>query len=263
MKIILVISDGSAEAGHALEFALEIARKMEAGILLANTCKIHSKVIEKVMTAASPEKIFTAQFTEISKPAIETIDISEMDENRLAELVNKEQAWMIIKGIPDHLPANAAKEILNIHVVLNKVLCPLLLVPVGWTIKHIERLVYIADLRYCRIQIVKYLAGLAKPYRADLLIAHLSAKGLPNIEEKYALQLFNDQVSFNVRYEHLFFNNIKEQDLTTAVDVIINGMHNDIMVLLNHRFHFEEIIGRYLSPILPSHITIPLLIFPC
>jgi len=44
--------------------------------------------------------------------------------------------------------------------------------------------------------------------------------------------------------------------------VMINGMHNDVLVMVNHRFHFEEIIGRYITEELPENITIPLLIFP-
>ena len=36
------------------------------------------------------------------------------------------------------------------------------------------------------------------------------------------------------------------KDLKTAVDVMINGLDNDLLVLLNHRFYFEEIITNKL-----------------
>ena len=123
-------------------------------------------------------------------------------------------------------------------------------------------MVYIADLRYCALQIVRFLAGVAREHKAALSIAHISAKGLPDISEKYALDLFSEAVSAKVNYDHMFFNNIKEKDLAKAVDVLINGMHNDILVLANHRFHFEEIVGRYITETLPIHISIPLLVFP-
>ncbi|SHN14012.1 universal stress protein [Mucilaginibacter sp. OK098] len=260
MKTILVFNDNSPEAKHALEFALNIAEHIGANILLASTCKISTRVTEKTMADTIQSDKHTGQQAETLHPGTEELDVSAMDENQMACVVNNNQVWMMIKGMGGHLPATGSR--LNVHTILNKVLCPLMLVPVGWPIKQVERLVYIADLRYCRIKIVQYLALFAKPYQADLLIAHLSAKGLPGIEQKYALQLFNDQVACNVKYEQLFFNNIKEDNLLTAVDVIINGMHNDLLVLVNHRFHFEEIIGRYLAATLPAHITIPLLIFP-
>jgi hypothetical protein len=53
-----------------------------------------------------------------------------------------------------------------------------------------------------------------------------------------------------------------EQNLLTAIDVLIHGMETDLLVLVNHHFHFEEIMGRYASHIMPRHITTPLLVFP-
>lgn len=262
MKTILVINDDSSEAKHAIEFAVILAKKAEAIVLLANTCIINYQVSGKVITGDIVDDNDEALSVELSIPEIEEFDISKMNTNQLAAMINKNQIWMVVKGMPDLVLIPPSASDLNIHAVLNKVLCPILFIPESWQLKHIERLVYIADLRYCRIAIVRYLAKMAEPWQADLLVAHLSAKGLPDIEEKYALSVFSNEVSSKIDYDRLFFNNIKEKDLTTAVDVIINGMHNDLLVLVNHRFHFEEIIGRYITASLPSLITVPLLIFP-
>lgn len=80
--------------------------------------------------------------------------------------------------------------------------------------------------------------------------------------EKYALEVFGEAVGPKVNYNHLFFNNVKEKDVIKAVDVMINVMCNDVLVVVNHRFHFEEILGRYIPGTLPPHVTVPLLIFP-
>ncbi len=61
------------------------------------------------------------------------------------------------------------------------------------------------------------------------------------------LRLFSDGVSAHVDYDQLFFNNIKEKDLNTTLDVLINGLHNDLLTIVNHRFHFEEIFGRHIK----------------
>ncbi|MEO8886964.1 MAG: hypothetical protein ABI367_12940 [Mucilaginibacter sp.] len=193
---------------------------------------------------------------------IEEIDISGMNETQLAEYIYVNQIWFIIKGIKTGDHANSGDHELNIHTVLNRVRCPLLLIPENWVIKVPERLAYLADLRYCRLQIMRFLADFAKPFNADVLLAHLSAKGLPQIEENYALSIFNEEINGNVNYSRLLFNNIKQRDLNIAVDVLTHGMHNDMLVMVNHRFHFEEIIGRYLTNHLPANITVPLLLFP-
>jgi hypothetical protein len=284
MRKLLIINDNSPEAKHAAEFALAIAQRVELDLMLVNTFPKTRKAVEKVAAGIivkggadlySYQESKDCPFSEIHnhlkalnelqegfKPEIEEFDFSGMNESEVIELVNRNHIWMMIKGIGDEAPAAHTKMHLNIHTVLNRVLCPLLLIPARWALKDIERLVYIADLRYCRIQVVRYLAEIARPWDASLSIAHMSAKGLPDMDEKYALTVFSEEVSNNVNYDRLFFNNIKEKNLEKVVDVLISGMHNDILVMVNHRFHFEEIIGRYITDTLPQLITVPLLVFP-
>lgn len=274
MKTILVINDNSPEAIHAARFALTIAQKEEANILLANTCKGKKRTKQLVLVGFNYDKlgehhqggahekiVLLSNGLDNINVTIEEINISGMDETHVAEYINNNQIWLIINGMKNS-GSGANNCSLNIHAVLNRVRCPLLIVPENWVIKNLERLVYMADLRYCRLQIMRFLANFATPFNADVLLAHLSAKGLPHIEENYACSIFNDEISCNVNYDRLFFNNIKERDLNIAVDVLINGMHNDLLVMVNHRFHFEEIIGRHLTNVLSPNNTIPILVFP-
>ena len=272
----MIFNDNSAEARHAAEFALSIAQNVHANIILGNTYVKSTKPVEKVFAGfdeksgpyepLSPDLLAHLKLMNNKrssyKPEIIETDISQMNEAKVAELINKNNIWMIVKGAVDILHEISPGKSLNVRSILNKVLCPLMLVPMDWQLKEMERLVYIADLRYCRIQVVKYLAAIAGPVKASLLIAHLTANGLPDMEEKYALNVFTEGISNNVQYDNLYFNNIKEKDLKRAVDVIINGMHNDLLVLVNHRFHFEEIMGRHKANNQPIQVTVPLLIFP-
>lgn len=276
MKTLLIINDNSPESKHAAEFALAVAQKAGANIIVANYIikagknkeKILLRTIEKDEADDYNDPPLLAHLMSLnnavvlSRPEIDELNIADMDEAKLAELINLNHTWMMVKGLADIAPVASSTCQLNIQTVLNKVLCPLLLVPAGWQLKDVDRLVYIADLRYCRLHIVQYLAELARPWNASISIAHLSARGLPDMVEKYALSVFSEEVCPNVNYDQIFFNNIREKDLAKAVDILINGMHNDILVMVNHRFHFNEIIGRYIPSTLPLHINVPLLIFP-
>ncbi|NHA05579.1 hypothetical protein G7092_17340 [Mucilaginibacter sp. HC2] len=305
MSTILIINDNSSEARHAAEFALIIAQKMQADILLLNTIEINEKDFCKVPADAFfdsctdncdcfpypvSDKVVKGELfkpcpdacncvdypasgvryrlktlndgTTNFKPRVEEVDVSFTSESEVIELVIKRQVWMIIKGMANTITEPEINRTFNVHSVLNRVLCPLLLVPETWPLKNIERLTYIADLRYCRIQIVRYLAALAKPWNANLSIGHVTAPGLTEMAEAYAREVFAEEVCKKVNYDQLFFNNIREKDLLIAVDVIVNGMQNDLLVLVNRHFHFEEIVGRYITNILPGHITVPLLVFP-
>ncbi len=270
MNTILIINDGTAEAEHAARFALCIARHAQADILLANTGKIKTTV--KVLTNGDIEsrpcrQVFESLTESIKahagfRPNISELDVSAMKEQQLAESINKQGTMMIVKGMPCGSSENAPESALNIHTVLNRVLCPLLLVPAAWRIKDIERMVYITDLRYCRPSIVKFMTQLGSSFGAAVSVAHLSACGLPHIAESYGNDLFEKQIRSTAAYQSLYFNNIRERDLSKALDVLINGMHNDILAFVNHRYHFEEIIGRYIEHTLPENITVPVMIFP-
>ncbi|HEY0244382.1 MAG TPA: hypothetical protein VGC01_02370 [Mucilaginibacter sp.] len=275
MKTILVLNDGSHCAVNASKFAFFIAQKMQANVLLANLFKIRKKANQQIVAGGPDNHLLELTKDDLGEyletlnnrpndfqPEIKEIDTSAMNETQLIEIINKEDIWMVVKSIPNVLPLSQLKGNLNLNTVLNKIECPLMLIPQNWSLKNIERLVYITDLRYCRLPIVRYLAELAKPCHADLSIAHISANGMPDMDEAYADCIFNEGICTNVNYDQLLFNNIREKDLTKAVDVLINCMHNDILVMVKNCFHINEIVGKHIYSALPYHITVPLLVFP-
>jgi nucleotide-binding universal stress UspA family protein len=278
MKTIIVINDGSAEAEHAGILALNIAQKLNASMLIANLIQVGVRAVVKeyVLVAAGAETTIKAKgkqslFKKLTgldnplydlKTEINEIDASEFSVTEMAMLIIKNNVWMMVKGVREsHRPDDGAS-VINMQSVLNRVMCPLLLVPEKYNLKDFERIVYIADLRYCQLPVVRYLTQLAKPYHANVQIAHHSAKGLPDMEEKYSHTFFREVISSNVQYDNLMFNNIKEKNLLKVVDVMVNVMHTDLLVLINHLFHFEELVGSNIKPTLPEHIKIPLLVFP-
>lgn len=278
MKTILVINDHSTEAIRASKLALTIAKKMKANLLMVDVNSIteETPAREYALADASYEQEFLiddipeslvnqlygfSQNSQSFKPKI-NIDHKPLTNNELSNYIIKNDIWMIVKGTSTRAGKQSSCNI-NIQTVLNKVNCPLLLVPETFEIKDFEHLVYTVDLRYCPLQIVHYLKQLAIAYQSSVLIAHLTANNLPHIEENYALNIFTENISNNINYDKLYFDNIKERNPIKALDVMVNTMHTDLLALVNHQFHFEEIVGRYITPTLPEHVTIPLLIFPC
>lgn len=275
MKTILVIDDHSPEARHAAAFALMIAQTDGADLLIADTVK-NRQVSNGVPVVAgratlnsedsnySTEKQLSDQIDPKGGyiPVIRELDISAYAVTELIAFINREEIWLMVEGLSNGQPATEVNLKTNIQSVLNRVRCPLLLVPSCWDLKKPERIVYLADLRYCRQLVLKYLGLLAAPFAASISVAHLSAKGLVDIVETYATEIFEKQVRLHVPDAHITLHNIRERDLHQVVDVLINGMHHDLMVLVNHRSHFEELIGRQIGGSMPADLTIPVLIFP-
>jgi len=278
MKTIIVINDNSTDALNAARLALSIAKKVNANLLIANESKVYEHITADglILTSDNCVTLLTGDPTtsivehlvsfestgDEFKPEISDMDISNFCVEDLAKLIIKTNIWMIVKGTREFGDNNMDDLHINMQYVLNRVMCPLLLVPSKFKIKDFERLVYMADLRYCRLHVIRYLVELGKPFGASVQIDHLSAKNLPHMEQDYAARFFNEEFKSNINYDWLFFDNIRERDIYKAVDVMIKGLHIDLLAVVNHRFHFEEILGRNIPQVLPEQITIPLLIFP-
>lgn len=279
MKSILVINDFSAEAEHAAELALSLARNTGANLLLWNAARVIEETAAVALHASAhthgdeetvknnydTNPLLERLIMENSrhrgfKPIITSMNTYSFTPNHLADVVVKQPIWMIVKGIAEYEQHRANE--LSTQSILSKACCPLLLVPQSAEIKDLEKIVYTADLRYCRLEVLQLLKRLAQPFQSQLLVAHMPAKGLPDISDSYAATLFTDEICSNIDYENLYFNHIKETDVPKAMDVLINAMHTDLLVLINRRFHFDEIMGSAPDQ-LPAYLTVPVLVFPC
>lgn len=273
MRKILFLSDGSSAAENAGRIALHIAQKMNADLLVGELNKVVTPY-RQLMLVGNQQRQTDQDSAKFDEPLdhkpdlsefwrnVNYIDLSSFDAQKVARFVIQQDIMLLIKGIKTIDDGKIAREF-NIHSVLNRVACPLLLIPDNWLHINFERIVYMADLRYCKFQVLKYLTGLGGPYQASLLVAHISEKGIPDMDKNYALEFFDEVIRTNISYNRLFFDHIKEKNLLRATDILIHGMNTDLLVLVNHHFHFEEIMGRYISHVMPEHVTIPLLVFPC
>ena len=273
MKKIILINDGSTAAPGAAKLALQIAKCVYAEILIVPTYYQIKAHRARVLAGAGKQvekdtEIVTDQLASLlqqlnkvhghTAPVISVAEIPATDAGALADLARRADCWMVIRGCGT-MPAGYSA--IDFQSLLNRLQCPLLMVPESWAGDSIHRIMYLADLRYCRINIMRYLANWAMASQMDLSLAHFTKNGLVPIVESYGLQLF-DELAQQLPGCPLTFNNIRERDIHRALDVLINGLHNDLLVLINHRFHFKEIIGERLTGQLPESITIPTLLFP-
>lgn len=277
MKNILIFNDFSPEAEHAAELALLLAGKTNTNLYVWNVFdKLENPVAKELAVAHANEEeteVATDNTSWIMKlesklnwetgllPVVKFIEGVDYAPNYVLSIVNRYDIGLLVRGITGdesdllHIEAEALS-------CSTKSGCPVLLIPEKFTYKAFEKIVYATDLRFCRREIVSFLSQLAKPLNASILIANISAKGLPYMEDGYARTVFADTLLTRSNQEHVYFSNIRERDIPRAIDVLVNGMNNDLLVLVNNKFHFNELVGQNAPYAIPSNILIPLLIFP-
>jgi len=277
MKNILIFNDFSPESEHATELALLLAGKTNTNLYVWNTFDKYEKPVEKELAAANLNE-FTPELIDANThwieklesklnwqsglmPVVKFIDSVDYAPNNVLQVVNKYDVGVIIKGI-----AGTEEDVLTVGSETlscsTKSGCPILLIPEKFTYKAFEKMVYATDLRFCRHEVVVFLTQFARHLNASVLIANISAKGLPYMEDTYARTVFENEVMKPGNYETIYFSNIKERDIPKALDVLVNGMNNDLLVLVNNKYHFHELLGNDAPYVIPENIQVPLLIFP-
>jgi len=276
MKNLLLFNDFSTEAEHAAELALLLAGKANCNLYVWNT--IEHETIPKVKLVAAgaagemPE-IHSDKNSWIERlesrlnwetglrPAVHFIEGTDYVSDNVLSVVKKFDIGLLLRGTCGDNEHSGYVEA-NILKNATKSGCPVLLVPKHFPYKMFEKIVYPTDLRFCRRDVVTFISQMAKLLGSSILIANISEKGLPYMEDSYARVVFHDVVNNAGHFENILFSNVKERDVPKALDILVNGMDNDLLVLVNNKFHFNELLGHDSPYAIPENINIPLLVFP-
>jgi hypothetical protein len=195
------------------------------------------------------------------QPGIRTLDATRFGEQEMITYINTQRTWMIVHGVAGGSEVRQAVSRVNIQTVLNRIQCPIMLVPETAPLRRPERLVYLADLRYSQIPVINYLTKL-RAGNESVILTHVCAKGLPEIDKTYAYDLFNSGLSKYVACQNLYFTQLQEKQFSNIIDTVLHGMQGDMLVCCNHSYHFEQLLGSTASSNIRGYITVPVLAFP-
>ncbi|MCX2477285.1 hypothetical protein OQZ33_23325 [Pedobacter sp. MC2016-05] len=275
MKSIVIINDQSPESEHAAVFALVMAQRLGVNMILANlpllkltTAEYGWKdtVIEVDQSAAVDSKLMKNLLERKMlhpgfKPLIQEMNFScETDD--LLKLTSENEIIMVIKGLDEFLPHALLNVNLAINNLLHKLRVPLLIIPSSWSENELQRMVYLTDLRFCGIPIMKFLAHLATCWDANLVIAHSSASGMPEMESHQAEEVFNEEISLNICYKKLYLNIMVQGKSIDTLEVVVGEMKADLLVMVDQHFHFNFLSQQYFKDKCSLYNPVPILIFP-
>jgi hypothetical protein len=279
METIVVINDDSKEALQAAKYAFQLACFYNKNIILANLISAERSMLNQVAHSEAVPAGFEVVLDDDEKPetvgdhlnclkpdtgfhpGIQSLDASRFGNRDMIAYINSHKPCLIIQGLAADVESEHNGGRINIKSVLNRVQCPVLFVPESSPIKKIQRIVYLADLRYAQTPVINYLSK----WRIEdesVIVAHVCKKGLSELERSYADHLFSNELIRKVVCKNLFFSNLPVKNFSDAIDEIVNGMEADMLVCLNHSDHFNQIFGSFAELKTPGHISIPILVFP-
>jgi len=272
MNYIFLINDQTEAATEATAFALELAvatesklivgtprtRRMSNAFMLQGASAI-DMMLDGPLNCPNliPHAFSEDQALVYANVLHEEVDTTGMDSRQIAQLIARYPVSVIIKG-NDGQPKRAG---IDMQTLLNRVSAPIWLIPPAPAPALPGKLAYITDLRYCRTDLLTRVLNLTMSIGTNILVIHQTAPGLPDLGTVFAKALFYEMCRQWPCADRLFLHHIREPDIATAADVLINGMQIDGLILANQSTHFQQVIIEFLTPAGQAPAT-QLMLFP-
>lgn len=284
MKTILVLTDFSVRANYAAEFALKIGVKVEANIILCNAMEIvepapmaeqlawpiadHISLkqdsLEELKDIAQNLKNSIPANTDASvfKPSITCIAEFGKLSAVSAALVKERNVNLVVMGL--HKSNSLSRFLFGCHThdVLDTINCPVLLVPEDLYFEEIHTIAYATDLTFSDSKVINYLAEIAKPFNAKILVSHISVLDIESMDEESKAQ-HSANKSLEQTHPKVFYTSIKGDNVPKCLLDAYGSGNADILTLVHKRYgFFDGLFHSSVSKKLANTARIPLLILP-
>jgi len=276
MKKILVLTDFSKLSKVAVSYAIGIAKKMEAKIILASVINASSssnaranwkKLTDEMVRNAQQDAMrLLTEFkkeqgaVEITYQSILGFPVADM----IDQFAVKNKVDLIIMGTKG---ATGLKKVMmgsNAAAVIDNSSVPVIVVPGENSFKTIKKIVYATDLANLTAEI-KAMTRFANHYDAPIHVLHVVKDGtksdLEKIEQDMAKMASKGQ-STSTSKPKIHFHVVKSENTAKAVDKFVVDSKADILTMFTHRLDFyEKLFGKSITRQLAFHSTVPLLTF--
>jgi nucleotide-binding universal stress UspA family protein len=283
MKKILVPVDFSAAAENAADYATELAYGIGARVELLNVFQLpefspaaaslvwpqeENKLIEDAKKALQNlvEKVegkFKKAHNELDfKAEVFGRSLRGEVDQEVAKYFIECKMNLIVAGLnrADRLAktfmGNIAKKIMALKI-------PVLFIPSGFRFITPKKIAFATDLNPGDISVLRALAELAKPFKADILIMHSDNPQKASELRHKQIEDFLNMVADKVNYRHIYFRQVYSERVKDGLDWIVENGQIDMLTMVhrNHGFFHHLRRGSYTIN-MSDHIQIPLLVLP-
>ncbi|HVV54403.1 MAG TPA: universal stress protein [Mucilaginibacter sp.] len=285
MKTIAVLTDFSERAEHAAVYALQLAKKIKANILLFNAFIVPAdtpmagqlvwpvsdyeeikKDTEKGLAklAKKFEKELKEQHTiGAFLPAVSYQCEEGAVANNIAALEENRDIIMLVMATHGADEISAFMFGNNCRQVIDAATVPVLIVPSKARIRNIEKFAFATDITYSDVQYIRSLSGLAKRFSAEVMITNVSPDNPLDSQRDTAVRLFMEDVAKEVDYSKINYLSIPNNSVKKGLEWLIENVKFDILVMVHRKSTFFEFLFRSsMTKKIADHTVVPLLVYP-
>lgn len=285
MKTILVLTDFTIRADHAAHYALKLAQKIKADLLLCNIFQVPSNEpmaaqatwpLENYDTmeedsmndlgelAARLKKQLNKELVDGQfKPMIGYCTRAGNIGDTVNEIASTRHVLMVVvsmhgaNGLSSFLLGNHASEIIE------EAHCPVLIVPYQVPFTGLKKIAFATDLNQSGIDVLNCLSGLAKYSDSEIVITHVADSKQAEEVDRPALKHFFNQVSSKISYPKIYYKAIENKSVTRGLGWLAKNTDIDLLVMVHRkRNFFQKMYDGSLTQKMADHLVKPMLVFP-
>lgn len=272
VRRILVPTDFSEGARNALDYAVQLASKIEAKILLYHATHLPILSANELVAISSNEELERESMMKLENIRrevidhynfndIETVTSSGFAVEEITELARAENLDLVVMGTKG---ASGISEVLmgsNSADVIEKCSCPVLTIPTDSTFKEPARIIFATNYADNDFQTLYLLSELFKPFSPEIVVLHIEDRSNHRLEDSM-LEWYKGQVKLNIPYDKFSFQLIKGHPVEDALHDYVTSNNTDLLaVSTRKRSFFDRLTSKSLSRKLAYHTDLPLLVF--
>lgn len=278
MKNILVLTDFSENAKAAEKYALQLAIHVKGNLILYNTFsrqreRIGGNVVWPHSTPSSELQSISnlqARVNELNldlgkigdnihKPEIRHLGNAGSLTDKLNEIIAENNIWLSVMGTKGESFANNVLFGSNVFNVLEKINCPVLIIPNEAEYKELKKIAYATDFRSSDVEIINWLYELADSLKIGLVLVHVSSDTITD-EEKDILK--SQETIYKSLFPKTSIQLYEGENIQHSLHKIAEQMDVSMLALLHRRHEFfESLFHASISHKTIKHTEIPVLIF--
>ena len=267
MYTILVPTDFSDNARNALNYAAQLAQKMNASIVLLHAYMLPTPVSEVPYMMVNVEEI-QKENEEMARQATEKLQAQGIRASYLVrlgfpsdeiELVTEDQPVDLVvmgmrgKGTLEKWMGSTTTS------AIKKIDTPIIVVPQGASYRELKQVIYATDFSYTvSFHVYDPLLSLLKQFGAQLHIVHVQKNKNEMKDKEIAGEIQLDPAFSSVPHE---FHIVADSDVKHGITTYLEQHQADLLVMVTHEHGFlDRLFGKSHTTAMVYNTHVPLLI---
>lgn len=272
MKLILIPTDFSEASENAIQYAMVLNKKLNAGIILLHSYyvpvptseasvivpdktirKLAQKTMEDIKSKYEkihPDSVITSHVTE----GFPDIEILAAEKQLKADLL-----IMGTRGM------NALKRFLmgsNTSAVIEKSVCPVITVPEDAKFRHLNKIVFAANYGADDFSNVFDLINFARPFNSEIILLHVSSGKTDKAFDFNQLDSFKNQIVTESGYQNISFKLMEDTDIYEGMNAYLEEINADMFAIsMRNRSFMQNVFRPGLTRKMIYHTHIPTMVF--